>query len=85
MTKPLGDTVTHYWLAKRMAKTAGVDLVAAIQDGRLHDQDWAETVTRCRGCGWAEGCQKWLLKHQDSVDKAPISCKNADFFETLKV
>ena len=40
----------HYWLAKRMAKTTGADLVAAYQAGELGQEEWAQMVHKCRGC-----------------------------------
>ena len=85
MTKPLGDPITHYWLAKRMAQTVGVDLVAATESGAFSQEDWAETVNRCRGCEWTDGCQKWLPEHEDGADHAPRQCRNTKLFEALKV
>ena len=57
---PLGDPRRHYWLVKGMAKATGVNLVRAVEQGRLTVEDWAETVQSCRACGWAEGCRDWL-------------------------
>lgn len=48
----LGDPRRHYWLLQRMARTAGVDLVAAYDQGRICPQDWAEMVMACRRCRW---------------------------------
>jgi hypothetical protein len=58
--RPLGDEKRHYWLALGMAQTSGVDLQRALEEGRITHGDWAEVVTRCRGCGWTEGCDCWL-------------------------
>ena len=80
--KPLGPERTHYWLAQRMAKTAGVDLAAAAESGALTQPDWAETVTRCRSCTWAEECSSWLDEHA-TVERAPDTCVNAGLFARL--
>lgn len=81
--KPLGDPITHFWLVQDMAKTAGVDLVAARRAGRLNDEDWAAMVTRCRGCRWTDGCQRWLAAHQDGAEAAPEPCENRRIFAGL--
>lgn len=83
--KPLGDPITHYWLALSMAKAAGVDLVAAMEDGTLTPENWAGMVERCRGCDWERdgGCSRWL-SFQDGGDAiVPGSCVNQSVFQDL--
>lgn len=82
--RPLGDPVRHYWLAKSMAKATGVDLVAAMDEGRLSQRDWADTVERCRGCGWTDGCDQWLDGQVCGRAEVPKACMNAELFERLK-
>lgn len=84
--RPLGDTVTHYWLALRMAKAAGVDLAAEMQAGRLSQADWAELVQSCRGCDWERdggGCGRWLALQIPGEAEVPQACVNQPTFGRL--
>jgi hypothetical protein len=80
--RPLGDEREHYWLALGMAQTVGLDLQTEISEGRFTQAEWADTVRRCRGCGWADGCPSWTAAHPDA-DHAPAACVNADRFNAL--
>ncbi|WP_071672568.1 DUF6455 family protein [Nioella nitratireducens] len=83
--RPLGDPVRHFWLAQSMAKTAGVDLADAAHKGLISQQEWAGTVTRCRGCSWVEECERWLQGHDLSgAEAAPADCVNAGVFDRLR-
>lgn len=73
--KPLGDIKRHYWLAQRMAKATGADLVAAHQSGELPQGEWAQMVQTCRGCDWTEGCEHWLRANETS-EVVPEDCAN---------
>ena len=81
--KPLGPERDHYWLALSMAKAAGVDLQAAIDEGRFSQEKWAATVQRCRGCDWGGDCPHWLAEHS-KVENAPDTCVNSKLFAALK-
>ncbi|MFP4274210.1 MAG: DUF6455 family protein [Paracoccaceae bacterium] len=86
--KPLGSPREHYWLARRMAQAAGVDLAAAQAKGALPQQDWAALVEDCRGCNWAGGCRSWLAHSEAERDRAgsfgiPHTCPNRARFEAL--
>lgn len=84
--KPLGDTVTHYWLALSMAKAVGVDLVSEMEAGRLAQDDWANLVQRCRNCDWERdggGCGRWLSFQQAGEAAIPQTCVNHETFERL--
>lgn len=72
----MGDQTRHYWLVQRMAKATGVDLVAAMRDGALTQDDWAGIITCCRGCAWTEGCTEWLDKPIDDTRAFPQACIN---------
>lgn len=82
--KVLGDETEHYWLVQRMARAAGVDLVAATEAGALSQEDWAGIVTRCRSCQWSEGCQSWLSQPVDEERPFPESCINRKRLAALK-
>lgn len=73
--KPLGETKRHYWLAQKMAKATGADLVAAHQAGDLPQEEWAELVQNCRTCDWTEGCDRWLKEHPEA-ETVPETCVN---------
>lgn len=81
--KPLGDRNRHYWLAQRMAKTTGADLVAAHKTGALPQQEWAQMVQNCRSCDWTEGCARWL-QQTASADTVPETCVNCGRFTELR-
>jgi hypothetical protein len=82
--RPLGDEKRHYWLALGMAQASGCRSAARAGRGRITHGDWAEVVTRCRGCGWTEGCDCWLAA-QDGLGHAtvPQACPNVAFFEAV--
>lgn len=82
--RPLGDPVRHFWLAKSMARATGVDLVAAMREGRIAQADWADMVTRCRACAWAEGCAQWLAGQGVGTAEVPGDCVNAEEFAWLQ-
>lgn len=81
--RPLGDENRHYWLAVAMAKATGADLQTALEDGRISHQDWADLVTRCRSCTWAEGCDCWLAKQKGVGADAPDPCVNSSVFNAF--
>ncbi len=81
--KPLGSERTHYWLALGMAKAAGVDLQAAIDEGRFNQREWARSVERCRACLWEGECATWTRDTSDA-DAPPETCANARIFRDLK-
>lgn len=85
--RPLWSQTRHYWLAKRMAKATGLDLCAAMDRAALSQADWAQMVTRCRGCGWRESCERWLDRAPDGSGAPrdiPQTCANAHRFAALK-
>lgn len=81
--KPLGD----YWLAQRMAQLPQTDLVAAMAQAELTQEDWAEMVEGCRGCDWDAGCSRYVAAHERAAqteEAAPEPCVNKDRFKRLK-
>ena len=81
--KPLGDSKRHFWLAQRMAKATGADIVGAHQAGDLPQEEWAQMVQACRGCDWTEGCERWLESHPAAED-VPQTCANCARFAELQ-
>lgn len=77
----------HSALMNRMAETLGVDLTAAIAEGRLPAEGWREAVVRCTGCSDPEACQHWLSQHaadEQAPDGAPGYCRNRDLLDSLR-
>lgn len=90
---PLGDERAHYWRVQRMARATGLDLAEAQRAGVLPQRDWAGIVSRCRGCLWAEGCDRWLDQRAELDDGAadmdapracPRDCVNRGRFAELQ-
>lgn len=83
--KPLGDKNIHLWLAQRMARVTETDLVAAMQQARLSQEDWAAMVEDCRHCDWTEGCKKFLALERHLPEQGPPdTCRNQERFLALK-
>jgi hypothetical protein len=83
--KPLGDSKSHYWLVQRMAQATDTDIVAAMEQAELSNEDWAEMVQSCRGCDWTECCERWLGEaDHGSAEAAPEPCLNRARFLRLK-
>ncbi|TMV09786.1 hypothetical protein FGK63_01580 [Ruegeria sediminis] len=72
---PLGKIMTHLRLVLGMGRATGTDIVAAHEEGRLSQEDWAGMVQTCRACEDAGGCRAWLDQNE-SVEDAPKSCAN---------
>ncbi|MEZ5716201.1 MAG: DUF6455 family protein [Paracoccaceae bacterium] len=86
--RPLGEMRTHYWLAQRMAGRHALDLSEAAARGDLDQETWAGVVQRCRGCGWTEGCERFLARGDlapDPRESWPETCPNRTLFASLKV
>lgn len=78
--RPLGPERRHYWLAVTMAQATGADLQRALDEGVITHAEWAGLVQRCRGCGWAEGCDHWMERQARGAAAVPQACPNADVF-----
>lgn len=78
--RPLGEEKRHYWLAVTMAQKTGADMQRALEEGVICPQDWATLVQRCRGCGWAEGCDCWMAEQEVGAAEVPAACPNAEVF-----
>lgn len=82
--QPMGDVHYHYWLTLGMAKAVGVSLTQALHDGRITRAQYADIVTRCRGCKWGGGCTEWLSRQSGIADEVPETCANHETFKALK-
>lgn len=81
----IGDEKRHYWLALGMAQVSGTDLQRALDEGRITHGDWADVVTRCRACSWAESCRCWMaMQTPGSPADVPRACPNAGLFDAVR-
>lgn len=82
--RPLGELTVHYWYVQRMAKTCGVDPVAARRAGDISQPEWADMVQTCRSCQWTGGCDAWLNRLDHEPGAAPPGpCLNGDVLKSL--
>ncbi len=80
----LGDPDCHFWLTRSMARSVGLNLSESMQAGRLHADDYAEMVARCRLCARVADCQAWLAKGGREAARAPAFCAHAGTLNALK-
>lgn len=81
---PLGSIFRHLWLLRAVAESAGIDLSAALHEGRLSGLEYARMVTSCRGAGCSNSCALWLSARQAGEGAVPEFCPSADLLERLK-
>ncbi|MDA7423813.1 DUF6455 family protein [Thalassococcus lentus] len=84
--RTLGPIRKHFWRVQRMARAVDVNLVSAAKGDLIDDEAWANMITRCRGCQWADGCGRWLKQaaltgHERT---APNQCRNRNVFDALR-
>ncbi|MDG3042066.1 DUF6455 family protein [Roseicyclus marinus] len=80
----LGDETRHYWLAVSMARKTGAAMQRALDESMISHADWAAVVLRCRGCGWADECDRWLSVQHDRAAEVPAICASAQVFNRVR-
>lgn len=83
---PMGNARRHYFLTIGMAGVCGVSLTAALRDGLITRQDFADWVARCRTCDDPEGCARWIdARRLDEAQTAPppAYCSNGALLAEL--
>ncbi|WP_372893738.1 DUF6455 family protein [Rhodosalinus sp.] len=87
MTHVLDGPVSRdhaFWIARSVARTLGLDLTAALADGRLTRSGYAALVARCETCPVAGACQRWLAQPAVPDTARPVAgCANAADFAAL--
>ncbi|TQS73732.1 hypothetical protein ERN12_08430 [Rhodobacteraceae bacterium] len=82
----------HAALAGRMARTVGVDLARAGEQGLVDPPAWKAAVERCTQCGDPAACAGWLSAQLPPEDldacavakpSAPAFCNNRLMFDRL--
>lgn len=79
--RTLGDTNTHFFLLKRMARATGADL------SPMEEAAWSAAVTRCRSCACPGLCEAKLAAAErtgDGMTEAPGFCENRDLLRSLR-
>ena len=79
----LGNAREHFWRVIKMADANRVDLSEALDTGRISIDDYAEMITKCRGCSEVGKCDR-LLGAQPDLQQAPAYCENRETFAALK-
>lgn len=82
---PLGDETRHYWLAVSMTRKTGAAMQRALEESVISHADWAAVVLRCRGCGWADACDRWLSGQRDGGAEVPATCASAQVFNRVRL
>jgi hypothetical protein len=80
----LGDISRHFWLLRSVARSMGLDLGAAMAEGRLSEAEYAAMVTRCRAGGCSGPCTAWLACQQSLAAAPPPGCVNTEELTGLK-
>lgn len=79
----LGAAATHFWLTRSVARVVGLSLSEAMAEGRLTPENYAQMVTRCRGCREAAACQAWLGLQAADASEPPPFCLHRDMMQRL--
>ena len=74
----LGEPNRAFWLTRSVARTVGVNLSEAMNEGRLSADEYAGLVTRCRMCPHPETCEVWLAANGAGAPLVPDHCANAE-------
>lgn len=78
-----GNIDLHFWITRGIARRMGVNLSEAMHDGFLTQADFAEMITRCRGCDKSEGCIAVLSERAGAAVSVPDWCRNAGVLSEL--
>ena len=81
--KTLGDMREHFLRVVKMSGACGVNLSAALDERQIDAPEYADMVTRCRGCAQDGKCDK-LLATTPVLPQAPAYCENRDEFAQLR-
>ncbi|WP_322891807.1 MULTISPECIES: DUF6455 family protein [unclassified Yoonia] len=79
----LGDMREHFLRVVKMSKACGVNLSTALDERQIDAPEYADMVTRCRGCSEVGKCDK-LLATMPALPQAPAYCENRDEFAQLR-
>ena len=86
MTMPIDGAASRdhaFWMARSVARMLGLDLSAALAEGRLTPAGYATLVARCETCPLAAGCQLWLARQTFGAAAPMEGCANARDFAAL--
>ena len=64
-----------FWMARSMARIAGVALTGALADGRLTRRDLSDLVGACEACPDKDACLDWLAQSCGGPSCPPDFCR----------
>ena len=79
-----GGLDLHFWITRGMARRMGVNLSAAMQEGRLSQAVLARMVERCRDCPGAQGCLDFLSERDGPTAAVPDWCCHTAVLSRLR-
>lgn len=83
MMQKLGEMREHLLRVVKMSGACGVNLSTALDERHIDAPEYADMVTRCRGCSEVGKCDK-LLATMPVLSEAPAYCENRDEFAQLR-
>lgn len=78
-----GRLSRHFWLTRGMARTVGVNLNAAVKDGRLPRSEFAVAIATCCACGRSHRCIGWMAQQTSVPESAPDFCALKPVLDSL--
>lgn len=80
--RPLAPAAHALQCTRAMAQAMSVDLSELLHLGGLSAAEYAEMITRCRGCAQPQACTAWLRAKERGEDGGPLSppmhCENRE-------
>jgi hypothetical protein len=79
--RPLSPAGQALQCTRAMAQAMSVDLSELLYIGGLSTSEYAEMITRCRGCAQSTACADWLeaRKRGEHADlPSPHQCENRE-------
>ena len=75
-----------YWMARGMARAAGVPLARGVVEGWISRGELARMVTRCQTCPTVGACTRWLSTSEHPIEPdgpTPSFCANKADIDAL--
>lgn len=79
-----GRLSRHFWLTQGMARAVGVNLNAALQEGRISRADYAQAIAECCHCAHHQRCLDWLAVNGAGAERQPAFCAIGPMLDGLR-
>ncbi|ARE42187.1 hypothetical protein RGUI_4046 [Rhodovulum sp. P5] len=79
-----GNLSMHFWLAQGMARTIGVNVNQALNEGQIGRGEFSELIARCCHCDRSDTCMTWMGQQVSGAEALPGWCALKDRFEALR-